>query len=99
MHQLSRIAFDVPVLTAAQNGRRSALSSPKVATRALGSASMSPTIQAAAGVVIARGSASGRSEEHTSELQSLMRISSAVFCLKKKKSFASTRLIHMNNYR
>src|SRR3546814_6291742 len=30
----------------------------------------------------ARGS---RSEEHTSELQSLMRISYAVFCLKKKK--------------
>src|SRR3546814_1747416 len=27
-----------------------------------------------------------RSEEHTSELQSLMRISSAVFCLKKNKS-------------
>src|SRR3546814_4768169 len=32
----------------------------------------------------ARGGAS-RSEEHTSELQSLMRISYAVFCLKKKK--------------
>src|SRR3546814_5795526 len=32
------------------------------------------------------GSKSGfRSEEHTSELQSLMRISYAVFCLKKKK--------------
>src|SRR3546814_5363283 len=31
-----------------------------------------------------------RSEEHTSELQSLMRISYAVFCLKKKK-------IHNNN--
>src|SRR3546814_8292708 len=29
--------------------------------------------------------AQGRSEEHTSELQSLMRISYAVFCLKKKK--------------
>src|SRR3546814_4947858 len=29
--------------------------------------------------------ASDRSEEHTSELQSLMRISYAVFCLKKKK--------------
>src|SRR3546814_9015672 len=28
----------------------------------------------------------GRSEEHTSELQSLMRISYAVFCLKKKKN-------------
>src|SRR3546814_1729655 len=33
-----------------------------------------------------RGHRSGRrSEEHTSELQSLMRISYAVFCLKKKK--------------
>src|SRR3546814_1982931 len=30
--------------------------------------------------------ASWRSEEHTSELQSLMRISYAVFCLKKKKN-------------
>src|SRR3546814_2346711 len=30
-------------------------------------------------------SRNGRSEEHTSELQSLMRISYAVFCLKKKK--------------
>src|SRR3546814_10299414 len=29
--------------------------------------------------------AGARSEEHTSELQSLMRISYAVFCLKKKK--------------
>src|SRR3546814_5346593 len=28
----------------------------------------------------------GRSEEHTSELQSLLRISYAVFCLKKKKN-------------
>src|SRR3546814_5704343 len=34
-----------------------------------------------------------RSEEHTSELQSLMRISSAVFCLKKKKN-TRTRGIH-----
>src|SRR3546814_4413558 len=31
------------------------------------------------------GRRQGRSEEHTSELQSLMRISYAVFCLKKKK--------------
>src|SRR3546814_2638983 len=30
-----------------------------------------------------RGRLAGRSEEHTSEIQSLMRISSAVFCLKK----------------
>src|SRR3546814_2073198 len=33
-----------------------------------------------------------RSEEHTSELQSLMRISYAVFCLKKKKT-----VIHIHN--
>src|SRR3546814_2876350 len=31
-----------------------------------------------------------RSEEHTSELQSLMRISYAVFCLKKKKNIITT---------
>src|SRR3546814_3464755 len=31
-----------------------------------------------------------RSEEHTSELQSLMRISYAVFCLKKKKTIHNT---------
>src|SRR3546814_7314942 len=34
-----------------------------------------------------------RSEEHTSELQSLMRISYAVFCLKKKKKSR-----HINKY-
>src|SRR3546814_1877041 len=34
--------------------------------------------------------APGRSEEHTSELQSLMRISYAVFCLKKKKQVTNT---------
>src|SRR3546814_4481163 len=49
-----------------------------------------------------------RSEEHTSELQSLMRISYAVFCLKKKKSHKQmtqtkeyikyiTEHIHMNS--
>src|SRR3546814_9434393 len=33
-----------------------------------------------------------RSEEHTSELQSLMRISYAVFCLKKKKHKENTNM-------
>src|SRR3546814_9765361 len=33
-----------------------------------------------------------RSEEHTSELQSLMRISYAVFCLKKKKKHTTRKL-------
>src|SRR3546814_2560339 len=36
-------------------------------------------------VLPCRSQAGRRSEEHTSELQSLMRISYAVFCLKKKK--------------
>src|SRR3546814_1237455 len=35
-----------------------------------------------------------RSEEHTSELQSLMRISYAVFCLKKKKTHQQTHNRH-----
>src|SRR3546814_1073507 len=35
-----------------------------------------------------------RSEEHTSELQSLMRISYAVFCLKKKNQHQSTNKIY-----
>src|SRR3546814_10058833 len=38
------------------------------------------------GFVTATEGAALRSEEHTSELQSLMRISYAVFCLKKKKA-------------
>src|SRR3546814_6480139 len=33
-----------------------------------------------------------RSEEHTSELQSLMRISYAVFCLKKKRQHSITKI-------
>src|SRR3546814_1061191 len=37
-----------------------------------------------------------RSEEHTSELQSLMRISYAVFCLKKKKTKNCYRMIGKN---
>src|SRR3546814_4507253 len=37
---------------------------------------------------------SGRSEEHTSELQSLMRISYAVFCLKKKTIHITTRQVN-----
>src|SRR3546814_10448720 len=40
---------------------------------------------------------SQRSEEHTSELQSLMRNSYAVFCLKKKKSHIKHKNKHLNN--
>src|SRR3546814_5522748 len=40
-----------------------------------------------------------RSEEHTSELQSLMRISYAVFCLKKKKRKNIHNMSLMNQYK
>src|SRR3546814_3735970 len=43
-----------------------------------------------AGARIEGDQAPGRSEEHTSELQSLMRISYAVFCLKKKNTNISS---------
>src|SRR3546814_7794519 len=46
----------------------------------------------AAAQEVADGLRQSRSEEHTSELQSLMRISYAVFCLKKKK-----KKLHTNN--
>src|SRR3546814_977063 len=44
---------------------------------------IAPPVNAAATV-------KGRSEEHTSELQSLMRISYAVFCLKQKHNIETT---------
>src|SRR3546814_3978763 len=57
---------------------------------------------AAVGEAIARGVDvrgymlwSLRSEEHTSELQSLMRISYAVFCLKKKKKNKQSTIIKL----
>src|SRR3546814_9292994 len=42
--------------------------------------------------------ASKRSEEHTSELQSLMRISYAVFCLKKKRKTKSNTADTLDNH-
>src|SRR3546814_10327906 len=47
--------------------------------------------------ISARLSQAVRSEEHTSELQSLMRISYAVFCLKQKK-YHHTQCIHYSNH-
>src|SRR3546814_10467058 len=48
------------------------------------------------GTLLAAGAPTCRSEEHTSELQSLMRTSYAVFCLKKKKSKMRTQIIVTN---
>src|SRR3546814_15296143 len=68
-------------------GRQSALPAPNgtmfLAFIASASASSSAIVL---GAVQPFASNSVRSEEHTSELQSLMRISYAVFCLKKKNT-------------
>src|SRR3546814_6321139 len=91
----SRIAPDVPVATRIVP-RRSALNKPGVPVRAVVRYEVQQQLQTALvgrsqqGIEIlqrpeARIDAAIRSEEHTSELQSLMRISYAVFCLKKKK--------------
>src|SRR3546814_2242151 len=54
--------------------------------QALYSRAIGPYFDLQAGVRQDFGQGPNRSEEHTSELQSLMRISYAVFCLKKKKN-------------
>src|SRR3546814_3405103 len=48
-------------------------------------------LSASEGRTVLRQAQHERSEEHTSELQSLMRISYAVFCLKKKKQKSQKR--------
>src|SRR3546814_7294814 len=65
-------------LQAVINGNR--ISGPQPFTWRMGSLWASPE------VLRRIGFKNPRSEEHTSELQSLMRISYAVFCLKKKKT-------------
>src|SRR3546814_3760541 len=52
---------------------------------ASGKATANKSVNARKGSANTDAGLTGRSEEHTSELQSLMRISYAVFCLKKKK--------------
>src|SRR3546814_9625795 len=77
-----------PYLNAPSARVENTRSAPPVVTTAP-SATMAP--------VLSTSSFSGhgsRSEEHTSELQSLMRISYAVFCLKKKNTNKVTRLDH-----
>src|SRR3546814_1668215 len=52
-------------------------------------------------IVLRTAAVGGRSEEHTSELQSLMRISYAVFCLKKKRkhnNILQLQRTNMNNH-
>src|SRR3546814_4746345 len=64
---------------------------PVVAVRAYFPATLDAAVRQKArwlfGIALAGWDRTGRSEEHTSELQSLMRISYAVICLKKKTEY------------
>src|SRR3546814_1961656 len=82
-------------LPAAQHARRGA--SPRGARRSGGFLMRQLLVPALALMLVGCGGSSDdfRSEEHTSELQSLMRISYAVFCLKKKKQ-NTQRLRHQH---
>src|SRR3546814_4871748 len=77
----------------AQRPRRAALARPAQRDRRRpGRAAGARRLSRGAGSRRARS----RSEEHTSELQSLMRISYAVFCLKKKKKTHATQKTDYN---
>src|SRR3546814_3282240 len=65
-------------------------------SKATTGSSSSPTDCARVAPIMRRSRSRDRSEEHTSELQSLMRNSYAVFCLKKKKYKINTNHKLMN---
>src|SRR3546814_7105110 len=71
----------------------SASSASSVRTQARAAAARKPASSANEAPSFSRHAVNtARSEEHTSELQSLMRISYAVFCLKKKKTRTTVHL-------
>src|SRR3546814_9413911 len=83
--------------------RRFGESPAMVAVRLAAALSARPSVRRLAEVLTA-AVPRARSEEHTSELQSLMRISYAVFCLKKKRTKKpniqnNRRISQKNNYR
>src|SRR3546814_1582504 len=82
-HEGRPVGWDV--LEAALAGRAAMLDATGgEGFRLLTGATTSPTLKRQIAELLQRWPA--RSEEHTSELQSLMRISYAVFCLKKQKN-------------
>src|SRR3546814_1005201 len=95
MHQRRNPARDtqalrLPGLCPALHARTSARRDDGVFGRGL--RRLLPLPPARAGAHGMTGGSAFRSEEHTSELQSLMRISYAVFCLKKKTTRKTTTL-------
>src|SRR3546814_3806852 len=82
-----RAAGTTPARTGPAPASRCALTAATAATRSAGRdrGEHRPARLAAAATASRKRRSGPRSEEHTSELQSLMRISYAVFCLKKNK--------------
>src|SRR3546814_5112404 len=88
----SRVAAS-PAIAARSNPTSPCTDANRSSTRANASAGSSPASgsrYSSSSIILSLSAQSAivtdRSEEHTSELQSLMRISYAVFCLKKKKN-------------
>src|SRR3546814_2935301 len=86
-HRMTAGAEHIPEHRWARSRRPT--STPTVAARSSSLGLVSP-----AAAMPDRSPLMSRSEEHTSELQSLMRISYAVFCLKKKNQHNQNKNIH-----
>src|SRR3546814_4979800 len=84
----SAAAFAMPSL--GMPSFASDISAPRPTASSYSLVAGSPPPSARLARSIASGTDGARSEEHTSELQSLMRISYAFFCLKKKNTHIST---------
>src|SRR3546814_7921498 len=82
-------SFPSPPPALRLGARRTAAMARKPSKKKAGAKKIAGTKKAGA----KKTGASARSEEHTSELQSLMRISYAVFCLKKKKIKTNKKLL------
>src|SRR3546814_2382175 len=91
--------FRFPGRMAAATPRPNSTSSTASALVTMQHTTSAPATASAADVTTLRPRAASRSEEHTSELQSLMRISYAVFCLKKKTINTKTTYTHKTQNR
>src|SRR3546814_3323520 len=82
--KIDSVAAALGVAAAGEALRAKVASELAAVEQAFGAVTDRPRVLFLLTVSKSRTAVAARSEEHTSELQSLMRISSAVFCLKKK---------------
>src|SRR3546814_2593649 len=86
--KLSDVGYSRQTITTTLDARLQSIARRVTGRAGLGKAQVALVAMRPNGEVVAM--IGGRSEEHTSELQSLMRISYAVFCLNKKKRRTKT---------